>query len=60
MDLYLSISDGFVKTKINDNRADLDFNIVNYPSLDGDFLARHPIVFFECPVLMTLILGITF
>ena len=34
MDLLLSISDGFVKTKIYDKRD--DFDIVNFPVLDGD------------------------
>ena len=34
LDLYLPISDGFVKTKINDKRD--DFDIVNFPFLDGD------------------------
>ena len=34
LDLHLSISDGFVKTKINDKRH--DFDIVNFPFLDGD------------------------
>ena len=32
LDLHLSISDGFVKTKI----YDFDFDIVNFPFLDGD------------------------
>ena len=37
LDLYLSISDGFVKTKIYDKRDDFDFDIiVNFPFLDGD------------------------
>ena len=36
MDLHLSISDGFVKTKIFDKRDDFDFDIVNFPFLDGD------------------------
>ena len=34
LDLYLSISDGFVKTKRYDKRD--DFDIVNFPFLDGD------------------------
>ena len=34
LDLHLSISDGFVKTKIYDKRDDFDF--VNFPFLDGD------------------------
>ena len=36
LDLHLSISVGFVKTKNYDNRDDLDFDIVTFPFLDGD------------------------
>ena len=36
LDLHLSISDGFVKTKTYDKRDDFDFDIVNFPFLDGD------------------------
>ena len=36
LDLHLSISDGFVKTKICDKRDDFDFDIVNFPFQDGD------------------------
>ena len=36
LDLHLSISNGFVKTKIYDKRDDFDFDIVNFPFLDGD------------------------
>ena len=36
MDLHLSISDGFVKTKTNDKRDDFDFDIVKFQFLDGD------------------------
>ena len=36
LDLHLSISDGFVKTKIFDKRDDFDFDIVNFRFLDGD------------------------
>ena len=36
LDLHLSISDGFVKTKIYDKRYDFDFDIVYFPFLDGD------------------------
>ena len=35
MDLYLSIVDGFVSCKIYDKRDDFDFEIVNFPFLDG-------------------------
>ena len=31
-----TISDGFVQTKIFDKRDDFDFDIVNFPFLDGD------------------------
>ena len=36
LDLYLSISDDFVQTNIYDKRDDFDFDIVNFPFLDGD------------------------
>ena len=36
LDLHLSISDGFVKTKIYNKRDDFDLDIVNFPFLDGD------------------------
>ena len=36
LDLHLSLSDGFVKTKIYDKRDNFDFDIVNFPFLDGD------------------------
>ena len=36
LDLHLSISNGFVLSKIYDKRDDLNFDIVNFPFLDGD------------------------
>ena len=36
LDLHLSILDGFLKTKIYDKRDDFDFDIVNFPFLNGD------------------------
>ena len=36
MDLHLSIVDGFVSCKIYDKPDDFDFEIVNFPFLDGD------------------------
>ena len=36
MNLHLSISDGCVKTKISVKWDDFDFDIVNFPFLDGD------------------------
>ena len=40
LDLHLSISNGFVSTKIYDKRDDFDFYIVNFPFLDGDVPGR--------------------
>ena len=36
MDLQLSFVDGFVSCKIYDKRDDFDFEIINFPFLDGD------------------------
>ena len=36
LNLHLSISDGFVKTKIYDKQNDFDFDIVHFSFLDGD------------------------
>ena len=36
LDLHLSISNDNVSTKMYDKRDDLDFEIVNFPFLDGD------------------------
>ena len=36
LDLHLFVSNGFVETKIYDKRGDFDFDIVNFPFLDGD------------------------
>ena len=36
LDLHLSISNGFVSSKIYNNRDDLDFEIVYFPFLDGE------------------------
>ena len=45
LDLHLSISNGFVSSKIHDKRDDFDFDIyiyiVNFPFLDGD-VPRRP------------------
>ena len=41
MDLHLSISNGFVSSKIYDKRDDFDFDIVNLPFLDGH-VPRRP------------------
>ena len=36
LDLHLSIATGFASSKIYDKRNDFDFEIVNFPFLDGD------------------------
>ena len=33
---HWSVSNGFVSSKIYDKRDDFDFDIVNFPFLDGD------------------------
>ena len=40
LDLHLSIANGFVSSKIYDKRDVFDFDIVNFPFLDGD-VPRH-------------------
>ena len=40
LDLHLSVSHGFVSSKIYDKRDDFDFDIVNFPFLDGDVPRR--------------------
>ena len=41
LDLHLSISNGFVSSKIYDKRDDFDFDIVNIPFFNGD-VPRRP------------------
>ena len=41
LDLHLSISNGFVSSKINHKRNEFDFDIVIFPFLDGD-VPRRP------------------
>ena len=40
LDLHLSFSNGFVSSKLYDKRDDFDFDIVNFPFLDGDVPRR--------------------
>ena len=40
LDLNLSITNGTVSTKIYDKRDDFDFDIANFPFLDGDVPRR--------------------
>ena len=45
LDLHLSVANGFVSSKIYDKRDDFDFDIVNFPFLDGhQFLGWSPFV----------------
>ena len=46
LDLHLSYANGFVSPKIYDKRDDFDFDIVNFPFLDGDILHRASYRFF--------------
>ena len=41
LDLHLSISNGHVSSKIYDKRDDFEFDLVNFPFLDGD-VPRRP------------------
>ena len=45
LDLHLSISNGLVSSKIYNKRDDFDFDIVNFPFLDGD-VPRPPLTGF--------------
>ena len=46
LDLHLSISNGFISSKIYDKRDDFDFDIVNFPFLDGDVPRSTPYGFY--------------
>ena len=40
LDLHLPVANGFVSSKIYDKRDDFDFDIVNFPILDGEVPRR--------------------
>ena len=40
LDLHLSVANGFVSSKIYDKHDDFDFDVVNFPFLDGDVPRR--------------------
>ena len=42
LDLHVSISNGFVLSKIYDKLDDFDFDTVIFPFLDGDVPRRRP------------------
>ena len=41
LDLHLSVANGFFSSKIYDKRDDFDFDIVNFPFLDGDVPSKN-------------------
>ena len=45
LDLNLSITNGIVSSKIYDKRDDFNFEIVNFPFLDGDVPRPLPMVY---------------
>ena len=45
LDLNLSITNGIVSSKIYDKRDDFNFEIVNFPFLDGDVPRNLPMVY---------------
>ena len=45
LDLNLSITNGIVSSKIYDKRDDFNFEIVNFPFLDGDVPRSLPMVY---------------
>ena len=51
LNLHLSIANGLVSSKIYDKRDDFDFDIVNYPFLDGDVPRRASYVYTFCNLL---------
>ena len=40
LDLHLSVAYGFVSSNIYDKRDDFEFDVVNFPFLDGDVPRR--------------------
>ena len=51
LDLNLCISNGTVSTKIYDKRDDFDFDIVNFPFLDGDVPRRTSYGVYICQLI---------
>ena len=60
LDLNLSLTNGIVSSKIYDKRDDFNFEIVNFPFLDGD-VPRSPMVyiFLSLFVLLEYVLMLT-
>ena len=61
MDLNLCISNGTVSTKIYDKRDDFDFDIVNFPFLDGDVPRRtsYGVYILDSPELLRILVTLT-
>ena len=61
------MSDGFVKTKIYDKRYDFNFDIVNFPFLDGNvprttsygvYISKDLFDLLECPVMLMCLIPV--
>ena len=56
LDLNLSITNGIVSSKFYDNRDDFNFEIVNFPFLDGDipmvYIFLSLFVLHECVLML--------
>ena len=63
LDLNLCLSNGIVSTKIYDERDDFDFDIVNFPFLDGDVPRRTSwsihISLLDSPELFQILVSLT-
>ena len=60
MDLNLCISNGTVSTKIYDKRDDFDFDMVNFPFLDGDVPRRTSYLnLLDSPELLQILMTLT-
>ena len=51
LDLHLSISNDIASTRIYDKRDDFDFEIVNFPFLDGDVPRSTSYVVYICQLI---------
>ena len=55
LDLHLSVANGFVSSKIYDKCDDFDFDIVNFPFLDGDVPRRASYMVYTFRILLGLL-----
>ena len=58
-DLSLCISIGTISTTIYDKRDDFDFDIVNFPFLDGDVPRRTSYISLDSPELLQILVTLT-